>query len=444
MWHVIQLRRAMSDFRPALPKESSFVNRGDKWIVINPELPRWIVTDEVGRLLLKLFDGQHTVEDIVDIAVEGIGEEVRAKAERFCRHVCESGLLDCGHARPKQHMMLLGSVHLSLSDGCNLNCVYCYARERQERKFPRLTLKEYKTVIDDVVGINPDVTFTLTGGEPLLNKDCLAIADYIKARGAQAFLLTNGTLITEKNIGGIARSFDLVTLSVDGPDAQVHSMTRGDNFQKVINATKLLEKHGVDYTLSMTVTKKNIAYVEQTAALFGSRLNFSPYFPISGEESVLAITGAEYYAALKSAAGVNPLSYCERTLDSALGIRSHKCAIGDGEFSISATGDVYPCQLLHTGDFYAGNTHERSIREIYYQSPIMQRCARLDVVSIKGCDVCPIRFICGGSCRARAYYEGGDIESSSDFCQYELEAFYDGIISIYSENLLQPPTGEPV
>lgn len=172
------------------------------------------------------------------------------------------------------------------------------------------------------------------------------------------------------------------------------------------------------------------------AKLFGSRLNFAPYFPVSGDASTLAITGIEYYKALKAAAGVKPLSYCESTLDSSLQHQCHKCAIGDGEFSISATGDVYPCQLLHTDAFYAGNVNEESITEIYYNSTSLKKCAQLDVDTIEGCKDCPIKYICGGSCRARSFYEGGKIDSSSDFCKYEQEAFYDGIIEIYSKNAI--------
>ena len=225
-------------------------------------------------------------------------------------------------------------------------------------------------------------------------------------------------------------------MSIDGPNDEIHSLTRGHNFDRVIAATSLLDKHNVDYTLSMTVTKDNIDYIEEMATKFGNRLNYAPYFPISGESSSLDITGIEYYNALKSATGVRPLSYCESSLDNALVSQCHKCAIGDGEFSISATGDVYPCQLIHTDEFYAGNVHEQNIKEIYYKSKAINDCAHLDVDTIKGCKDCPIKYICGGSCRARAYYGCGDINSTTDFCKYEQESFYDGIIAIYSKNSL--------
>ena len=412
------------------------IHRGDKYIFINPNIPRWIVTDELGKLILSLFNGENSYDEIISTAIEGLGDNKREKILSFCSSVLSSGLLNDVGPRPRTHRMMLTSVHLSLSDHCNLNCSYCYARERVERKHPILTYEEYKAIINDILEINPGVTFTLTGGEPLLNRDCLAIAEYIKQRKGRVFLLSNGLLINEDNIQRISELFDLVTLSIDGPNDEIHSLTRGHNFDRVIAATSLLDKHNVDYTLSMTVTKDNIDYIEEMATKFGNRLNYAPYFPISGESSSLDITGIEYYNALKSATGVRPLSYCESSLDNALVSQCHKCAIGDGEFSISATGDVYPCQLIHTDEFYAGNVHEQNIKEIYYKSKAINDCAHLDVDTIKGCKDCPIKYICGGSCRARAYYGCGDINSTTDFCKYEQESFYDGIIAIYSKNSL--------
>ena len=412
------------------------IHRGDKYIFINPNIPRWIVTDELGKLILSLFNGENSYDEIISTAIEGLGDNKREKILSFCSSVLSSGLLNDVGPRPRTHRMMLSSVHLSLSDHCNLNCSYCYARERVERKHPILTYEEYKAIINDILEINPGVTFTLTGGEPLLNKDCLAIAEYIKQRKGRVFLLSNGLLINKDNIQRISELFDLVTLSIDGPNDEIHSLTRGHNFDRVIAATSLLDKHNVDYTLSMTVTKDNIDYIEEMATKFGNRLNYAPYFPISGESSSLDITGIEYYNALKSATGVRPLSYCESSLDNALVSQCHKCAIGDGEFSISATGDVYPCQLIHTDEFYAGNVHEQNIKEIYYKSKAINDCAHLDVDTIKGCKDCPIKYICGGSCRARAYYGCGDINSTTDFCKYEQESFYDGIIAIYSKNSL--------
>jgi len=164
------------DARPKLHSRIVHIERDAKHIYINPNLPRWIVTDALGSLIMELFNGRNTVSDIVDIAVSGIGEAQRKRVEAFCGKVVDSGVLAEADIKPKRHKYQLSSVHLSLSEGCNLKCVYCYASKREERSFPALTYQDYVRIIDDVLSINGGITFTLTGGEPLLNSDCFRIA----------------------------------------------------------------------------------------------------------------------------------------------------------------------------------------------------------------------------------------------------------------------------
>jgi len=427
----------MSDIRYKLPQDVVVFNRNGKFIYINPNMPAWLVTNELGHLIMSLFDGNNTIDDIASTASQVIGNDKRQQVIEFCSHVEKSGVM--GNIAPQEHRRdtSLHSVHLSMSSHCNLNCRYCYAAQRVESNYPPLTVDQYRHIIDDLCSISSNISFTITGGEPLLNPLWKPVAEHIKTHDSTLLLLTNGLLINDKNIDFIKQHCDLVTLSIDGPTAATHSITRGDNFNDVMRSVDLLEKHEVDYTISMTVTRLNIDQVEPMARKFGDRLNFAPLFPVSDVASdELSITGEEYYQALSDAFGVNPLGYCEASLDMAHHIKNTKCAIGDNEISISPTGDVYPCQLLHLDKFLAGNVHEKSIIDIYNNSTTLKRCAAITVDSIDKCRQCVIRYICGGACRARGYYEAGDIDKSGDFCKYEFNAFLDGITKIYSHNLL--------
>lgn len=422
--------------RYKLPEQVQVFQRGDKYVLINPLLPAWIVTNELGKLLMSQFDGNNTIDEIVGAACDILGNEKREEVKAFCQHVVDSSIFETmPHAQhPRDNG--LHCVHLSLSSACNLRCKYCYAAERVESSFPAMMLDDFKRVVDDLCELSTHLTITITGGEPLLNPLWQPVSAYCKKKGSTMLLLTNGTLITEENARFIKETFDLVTLSIDGPTRETHRLTRGDNYDQVMRAVQILEHHGIDYSLSMTVTRLNIDQVEAMAQRFGSRLNFAPLFPVSDlADDELSITGRQYYETLAGAFGVNPLGYCESSLDISKCIQTHKCAIGDNEISISPTGDVYPCQLLHLDEFLAGNVHERSIKEIYQDSPALKRCASLDVDTMGKCKDCAIRYICGGACRARGYYETGDINATGDFCDYELNAFLDGIVKIYSRNL---------
>jgi len=260
------------------------------------------------------------------------------------------------------------------------------------------------------------------------------LAGYAKSLGHQVHLLTNGTRINEKNVKRISETFDLIKISLDGSTSEIHELHRGKgSFIKTLKAINLLIQQEAPIQIAMTVTKKNIHDIDAMTKKFGSRLTFAPLFVAGRAKSnkELSITGKEYYKALSSVSGVKPLSNLCSSLAASKQKRIMKCAIGDGEISISETGDVYPCQLLHFPQFCAGNIREQSLKSIYETSDKLQACRELTVLKVAGCKKCDIRFICGGGCRARTFYEKNRLDVSGDFCEYEKLAFINGLFELH-------------
>jgi len=87
---------------------------------------------------------------------------------------------------------------------------------------------------------------------------------------------------------------------------------------------------------------------------------------------------------------------------------------GRGMFFISHVGEVYPSGFL---PLVTGNVRERSLKEIYMESPVFQDLK--DPEKLKGkCGRCEFRYICGGS-RARAYAVYGDYLAQEPRCLYK-------------------------
>ena len=449
MWLELHLRRNLIHYKIEempitlkLPSHVKRIEKEGKILFFNPDVPSWLVTNSNGALLLSMCDGKASVTDIVAALSDTAGEKAAAQARRFFNEAIASHLFEeplPGEVPVKQEYQELTSVQLSISDQCNLNCRYCYATDRKESVYPQLQMDDYRRLVDGIQEMSCNVEFTLTGGEPLLNPDVFSLARYIRRKGASVDVLTNGTLITEKNIEEVEASFDKVSISLDGSTASLHDAFRGHgSHERTEHAIRLLESHRVPYRLSMTVNRLNIGDVEAMAHKYGDRMNFQPLFPAGNANrgTDISISGREYYEALKNASGVNPLGYCEATLDASQQRRRCKCAVGGSEISISATGDVYPCQLLHYPEFLMGNVHEKNIREILSASSVVEQCAAMVVDNIEGCRDCFLRYVCGGACRARAYHECRNIMTSGTFCEYERRAFTDGIFSLYTSNLL--------
>ena len=71
-----------------LPEQVQIFQRGDKYVFINPLLPAWVVTNELGQLIISQFDGNNTIDDIVDAAgcvvMPGVIDTCRCQVVATC------------------------------------------------------------------------------------------------------------------------------------------------------------------------------------------------------------------------------------------------------------------------------------------------------------------------------------------------------------------------
>jgi radical SAM protein with 4Fe4S-binding SPASM domain len=364
--------------------------------------------EDIDRFLARA--GSHS------LLTESVGE-----AEVF---VCGDGSDSDNASSPRLH-----TVHLQLTNKCNYRCSYCYAGSGAQTH-AMLPLEVLTRVVDEVASFSPHCRYELSGGEPLLYPYVFELCEYIRAKGGRMSLLTNGSLINEKNCRRAAAFFDLVKISLDGPTPQVNDKTRGrGTFKKARRAIDLMRSMGVTVSVSMTVTRDNADHIPAMVREFGTILTFAPMFPAGRgrEKDGLCISGEEYYRALTSAPGVNALSSLNRLIAHGRGRKSTRCAMAGAEISIADDGGVYPCQLLHEPEFCAGNIRLQSLREIY-NSERFRQLRRVNVFSIAECRECPIRYLCAGACRARSYFECGSINLSGEFCAYEKQAYINGLL----------------
>jgi radical SAM protein with 4Fe4S-binding SPASM domain len=432
----------MDDNAKLIISEDMFISqKGNKFLFLNPNIPDWLVVNNNSAFILNKCDGKNTINNIVQQASELGGEETEGEARDLLDQAQKHSIITSTKAgnnnslkkMPVPSKQSLQIVHLKLTDECNLKCKYCYAKSGGKSSI--LSFEELTQLSLDVNSISHFVEFVLSGGEPLLHPHCLDFAELVKSKGNEAHLLSNGTLINEKNAGRIAECCDLIKISLDGATEKTHSLTRGaNNYSKVTTAIDLLNKHDANVLIAMTVTRRNLHEIPKLVERYGSQLTFQPFFHAGrgSSRTDLALTGKEYYNALYSTPGVNPMGAIEKVLSRARTRGIFKCAIGDSEISISHNGDVFPCQMLDDPLFLAGNVHETPLQDIYNKSKVLKEVRQLNVNNIKGCESCPVKLICGGACRARTFHENGEIIISGDFCEYERLAYINGIFDSVS------------
>lgn len=317
-----------------LPIDFIKIKKHNKVLFLNPSAPDWIVVSPNGAAILQLCNGKRTVEDISKSLSTFWKKNSKEEVVRFFEDIISNTTF---FSPPKNkiihHGFKLNIVQLSLVEQCNLQCIYCYATDREKSK-NRLTREEHFKLIDDINAIAKGCAIVFTGGEPLLSPYVLELAEYAKNIGHQTHLLTNGTLINQKNVKRISKIFDLIKISFDGSTSEMHEFHRGEKtFNTTLKAIDLLTKQDAPIQIAMTVTKKNIHDIDEMTKKFGSRLTFAPLFPAGRAKSdkTLSVTGKEYYEALSSVNGVKPLSRLCSSLVASKQNPIMKCAIGDGE-----------------------------------------------------------------------------------------------------------------
>jgi radical SAM protein with 4Fe4S-binding SPASM domain len=413
-----------------LPADLVIKKKKGKFLFLSPSQPAWVVSNANGALALSLCNGKRSQEEIAGLVSRRAGHDVSAEIDAFFQRVGQTTRLLAPTAPdPAPPPARLRVVHLNLTERCNLNCVYCYADSRSRGGRP-LDLGEYKRFIDQIGSLAGGVQIVFTGGEPLLHEEVFTLASYARQQGHELHLLTNGTLIDDNNISRICELFDLVKISLDGSNAKSHDIQRGSGtFERTLAAFEMLRAKHTDVQLAMTVTKSNLADVPRAAEMFGSRLSFAPMFPAGRgrDHRKQCVSGKEYYKALSASEHVAPLGRLCSTLAAAGESKICKCAMAEAEISLSPQGEVYPCHLLHLPRFVAGSIRQHSLAKIWEDSPVLKKCRQLTVDRIAKCKTCEIRYICGGACRARAFFEMGSIEMAGDFCQYEKLAYLNGL-----------------
>lgn len=147
---------------------------------------------------------------------------------------------------------------------CNSKCAMCIGRPRNSEEIPLGKVKEFLLSARKWIG---PFTLIFTGGEPLIRKDFWKIVCYASNIGINTSLMTNGTLITEKDILLIKKSgLKYINISLDSLNPDVYQQIRGKPFDmRLLKIIHLLVVHGLRVNINAVITKQNIEELPKLA-----------------------------------------------------------------------------------------------------------------------------------------------------------------------------------
>lgn len=203
-------------------------------------------------------------------------------------------------------------MRVSVTDRCNLRCIYCMPEEG----IPCVSHSDILTFdeIRRICGIGAELGISrikLTGGEPLVRRGLPGLLGMLKKIPGieQVTLTTNGILLKDNINELVSNGLDAVNISIDTLDPEYyHKITRRGDMEEVLS--------GLDAALSYPALKVKVNCVPlkgmpeetyvQLASLAKDRdvdVRFIEMMPIGLGKEYCGVSGQEIYNILKERFG---------------------------------------------------------------------------------------------------------------------------------------------
>ena len=163
-----------------------------------------------------------------------------------------------------QYGRTIDYLRISITDACNLRCRYCMPESaagcalEQAEQNPPLTIEEMLKIVHAAAGLG--IThYRITGGEPLVRKECVELVQKIKAvpGTASVGITTNGVRLASCARDLKAAGCDSVNVSLDTVDAaEFAALTGRDALEQVKQGICAAKEAGLQVKLNAVHRKE--------------------------------------------------------------------------------------------------------------------------------------------------------------------------------------------
>ena len=314
---------------------------------------------------------------------------------------------------------------------CHLKCPHCY-RDAGTKQPHELSTSEGKSLIDQISQAGFKILI-FSGGEPMLRDDIPELTEYAATRGLNPVIGTTGTTLDLFTIQRIKKAgVTGLGISLDSKIPQKHDSFRGVDkcWEQAVRSMQYCAESGLPFQINTTVIKNNYDEIEDITDLaeqLGARAHHIFFLVPTGRGEEIAeemLTPIQYEKLIKrilkkqksTSLELKPTcapQFMRLASQMEIPMRFYKgCLAGVSYCCILPDGEVHPCPYL---PITVGNVRNTPFDKIWEEADIFQK---LRNEPLKGkCGNCTYNYICGG-CRARAYYNSGDIMDEDNWCLY--------------------------
>jgi AdoMet-dependent heme synthase len=313
------------------------------------------------------------------------------------------------------------SVHLDVTYRCNERCEHCYLEHDGDNE---MTTAEIRTLLQQLA--EAGVFFlTISGGEPLMRRDCFEIIEHARALRFNVKLKTNAVMIREKEAKRIRElNVEQVQISVYSHRPEVHdgiSKLPG-SLKRTLAGIRLLKSHGLKVTIANVLMKSNFQDTEGVrllAAEVGAHYTLDPTITpmMSGDTSVLRlrIPSSNLQSVFQDSNLVGDVAeFCAPPPPVDEGaLEGYPCSAGHTACYVSPRGELYPCVQF---PWFCGNVRQQTFLDIWRNSPQLREVRAIRGKDLTTCSSCNHLGTCT-RCPGLAFMEGNMRGPSSADCE---------------------------
>lgn len=257
---------------------------------------------------------------------------------------------------------LTKSVLLTLTNLCNLNCSYCYEKNKNKEK---MSFEIAKKIIDYEINIDDGfsyLSFDFFGGEPLLQFSLIKkLVEYIKSiktdKQIICFIMTNGTMVHGEIKDWLIENRDCVVcgLSLDGKK-ESHDLNRSNSFDliDIDFFYKLYPKQDIKMTISeesLPFLFENVVFCHEKGFLVSCNLAYGINWESKDNQIILERELKKLIDYYLNNPQISPASILEGDIFNVVLEANTKnckkwCGVGTSMKTYDVNGDLYPCQLF--------------------------------------------------------------------------------------------------
>jgi uncharacterized protein len=294
-------------------------------------------------------------------------------------------------------------VQLTVTQRCNLNCIYCYEHHKSKKTMSLSVAQEVLLRHFDMPGPHKEFQIDFFGGEPFLEFDLIKdICNWTWSKQWPKpyffFATSNGTLIHGETQSWLTKNKDkfIVGLSLDGT-REMHNSNRSNSFDMI--DWKFFLKTWPRQPVKMTISNETLPNLYEGITFlhelgFGIEGNLAYGLDWSDRRNIDVLSVQldkliTYYVANPSIEPCRILSMDISRIVTTLPPHAKKlCGVGTNMVAIDVDGQEYPCHLfepLSLGDRAVNSA------EVDFNNSILFHDGRCD-----GCVLLPICPTCYG------------------------------------------------